>query len=47
MPPMRGARAGGDVRAETKSVRLEKRVELIEHNARADADRARFEIQIE
>ena len=41
-----GARAGGDVRAETKSVRLEKGVELIEDNAGAGADGARFEIQI-
>ena len=43
----RGARAGRDIRSETKAVRPQERVELIEHNAGADAHRTIIDIQIE
>src|SRR5437588_12956478 len=33
-----GARAGRDVGAETKSVRIEKSIQLIEHDTRDDSD---------
>ena len=42
----RRPRAGGNVRPKTETVRLEKRVQLIEHHAGTGADRARFEIQL-
>ena len=41
-----GARAGGDVRAETKPVRVEEPVQLIEHDPRSSANGACLEIQI-
>src|SRR5947209_1518115 len=41
-----GARAGRDVGAETKSVRLEKRIQLIEHHTGADADAAIVDVEI-
>ena len=42
----RRARARGHIRAETKTVRLEEGIKLIEHNTGAGADRAGLEIQI-
>ena len=42
----RRAGTGGDIRPETKSVRFEESVELIQHDARADADGAFFQVQI-
>ena len=42
----RGARTGRDVRSETKSVRFEKRVQLIEHDTSADADGAIVDVEI-
>ena len=41
-----GTRTGRHVRAETKSMWLEKRVELIEHDTRADAHGTFFQIEI-
>ena len=41
----RRARTGGDIRAETKTVRLEESVELIQHHARADAHGAAFQVE--
>src|SRR5881394_4015495 len=41
-----GARAGRNVGAETKSVRIEKRVQLIEHDTGADADAAIVDVEI-
>src|SRR5260370_40339748 len=41
-----GARAGRDVRAETKSVRTEKRVQLIEHHTGPEADAAIVDVEI-
>ncbi len=40
------ARAGRDVGPETKSVRIEKRIQLIEHHTRADADAAIVDVEI-
>ena len=42
----RRARARGHIRAKTKTVRLEKRVELIEDNTRAGVNGARVQIQL-
>src|SRR5207237_8008235 len=41
-----GARAGRDVGAETKSVRIKKRIQLIEHNTGADADAAIVDVEV-
>ena len=43
----RRARARRDIRTETETVRLQKRVELIEHDTRADTHRSFFQIEIE
>ena len=45
-PAERCSRAGGDVRPETKSVRLEKGVELIEHDTRANTHGTFFQTEI-
>ena len=42
----RCAGTGCDIRAETKSVRLQKIVELIQHNASADMHAAFFKIDV-
>src|SRR5438046_6163932 len=42
-----GARAGRNVGAETKSVRIEKRIQLIEHDTGADADAAILDVEID
>ena len=41
-----GTRAGRDVWAETKSVWIEKRIQLIEHDTGADADAAIVDFEI-
>ena len=41
-----GTRAGRDVGAETKSVWIEKRIQLIEHDTGADADAAIVDVEI-
>src|SRR5438552_18487956 len=41
-----GARAGRDVGAETKSVRIKKRIQLIEHGTGADADAGIVDVEI-
>src|SRR6266480_3544396 len=41
-----GARAGRDVRSETKSVRLKKRIELVEHDAGANANAEIVDVEI-
>src|SRR6266403_2454132 len=41
----RGARARCHIRSETKTVRLQEIIELVQHNAGADADAAFFKIQ--
>src|SRR5206468_5667087 len=44
--PESRARTGGDVGAETKPVRSEKEVELVEHHSGAHADGAPVEVQV-
>jgi len=42
----RCARAGGHVRPETKPVRFEEGIELVEHHSGTDAHRSTFEVEI-